>query len=130
MERGLRDPMLSGSDFSESGDAPSAGVPRREQLLHVGWMFLFASVVSLIDFICVDASYFLLTLCSVFWQTLLLEFVFFYTDFPSAAGGNITLAIGLVSSVEWLHGFIILWHWTWMLPGMMCKRCLLLRFQA
>lgn len=92
---GLHNPLVDPEDQTNKNISTQAstGVPRREQLLHVSWIFLFASL------------------------TLLMSFVMLYTDWPTAEGGNIGLGITFVSSVEWLHGFIILTHWTYMLPG-------------
>ena len=46
----------------------------------------------------------------------------YYANWPTTGGGYLCYGIGLVSSVEWLHGFIIFVHWTWMLPGNSQKR--------
>ena len=42
-DRKLHDPLMQDDD--EPRDTGGGGVPRREQLLHVSWMFLFASLV-------------------------------------------------------------------------------------
>ena len=65
-------------------------VPRRLEIIHISWVFLWASV------------------------SLMVEFIMLYQN---KFNDSIINAIGMMSCLMWLHGFLMLDHWLLSLAG-------------